>query len=235
LRTEDCIIAVGSDKLVATKIYADSGRPPTMISFHGTGAATDRRRVRYLFDYLAGQGISSMCFDFSGHGESTGSMHEATLNLRLKEARAAATLLGDGRPRAIIGSSMGGYLAAVLAPILHADILVLICPAAYPNAAMDLKFGEDFYTVAREPGAYIGSPAFEALAGFRGSLLIIGGRNDTVIPKEVVELYFESAPLAKFRKLIWLEEADHGVHVWLEQHENDRERILPEIVALVTE
>ena len=64
---------------------------------------------------------------------------------------------------------------------------------------MDLKFGKKFYSVARRPGAYIGSPAFQALANFRGNLLIIGGRKDTVIPKEVIEMYFECAPLTKFR------------------------------------
>lgn len=163
-------------------------------------------------------------------------MERATLELRLVEARCAfRSLIGEARPCAIIGSSMGGYLAASLSPVLKPDALVLICPAAYPDSALKCRFGEDFFTVTRAPGAYLRSPAFQALAGFKGKLLIIGARQDTVIPMPVPELYYERAIGASSRKIIWLEDADHFVHPWLAEHETDRQAIFPEILATLAE
>lgn len=237
-RTEERSFRAGSETLTATIVHSDPERVCSVISFHGTGAASDRSRVRYLLDDFAGRGISSVCFDFSGHGGSTGSMDGATLNIRLGEARAAAALLGNSlpgkaAPRTIIGSSMGGFLAAMLVQELAADSLLLICPSAYPVEAFHLRFGETFYDVTRRPGAWAGSPAFGAMATFSGDLLILAGRHDTIIPVGVIETYFSSASHARRKKLIWLEDADHKVHAWLEKHDSERKRLMPEILALV--
>jgi hypothetical protein len=229
------VIQVGAERLAATKIYADSGQPPSVISFHGTGITGTRARIRYLLEGLADHGVSSACFDFSGHGESTGKLEQASLSLRKEEGYEAAKLLGRQGSLAIIGTSMGGYTAALMAPLLEPRSLILFCPAAYPEEAMELKFDDGFTAVARRPGAYVNSPAFRALSTFKGNLLIVAARKDTVIPKEVIDLYAESAPLAKSRKLIWLEECDHKVNVWLSEHEEERANILREVLAVTRE
>ena len=235
MRAEDCVINVGAETLAATKIHALPGEPPSVISFHGHGATATRARIRYVLDYLAGHGVSSACFDFSGNGDSTGKLEQATLSARKNEALAAAKLLGRPRSLAIIGTSMGGYTAALLAPVFEPRSLILFCPAAYPEDAMELKFDENFASIARRPGAYVNSPAFQALRTFKGNLLIFAAGKDTVIPKEVINLYVESAPLAKSKKVVWLEESDHKVHVWLDGHEEERANVLREVLAVTKE
>ena len=176
-----------------------------------------------------------MCFDFLGHGESTGIMTEATLRGRLREAETATKLLvGDGL-QTIVASSMGGYIAAMVAPTLKPQNLILFCPAAYPDEALDLKFDDNFGILARRPGAYVTSSAFTALSSFRGNLLIFGAGNDKNIPRGVLERYLECATVAKSRRLVWLENAEHRIHVWLEENAIPRAEVLSEVLALINE
>ena len=80
----------------------------------------------------AEQGLSVTRFDYSGHGISGGEFELGTISRWLEEAEAVfATTSG---PQIIVGSSMGGWLALLLARALlqrgsHAHGLVLIAPA----------------------------------------------------------------------------------------------------------
>jgi pimeloyl-ACP methyl ester carboxylesterase len=230
--TEECVIEAGAEKLAATKIYAASGDPPCVVSFHGTGITATRGRIRYLLDDLAAHGVSSGCFDFSGHGQSTGRMEQSTLSVRVEEARAAAGSLAGGHLRAVIGTSMGAHVAALLSPILRPRSLFLFSPAAYPAEAAEIPFNDDFTALARRPGAYRSSPAFEALSRFGGDLLIVAGGKDDVIPKEVVDRYAASAPRATTR-LLWFEDAPHRIHPWLQEHPAERETVVHALLASI--
>ena len=53
-------------------------------------------------------------FDYSGHGLSGGDFLDATIGDWLDEATAMCELMGEG-PRIVIGSSMGGWIALLLA------------------------------------------------------------------------------------------------------------------------
>lgn len=237
MRTEDCTFKVGAETLAATKVYADTGREPSVISFHGFGVTATRTRILYMLDYLAMHGVSSACFDFSGNGDSTGRLEESTLNLRKEEASAAAKFLG--RPEgslAVIGTSMGAYLAALLSPVLRPRSLILVCPVAYPEEAMGLKLTEDFPKLARRrPRAYAESPAFEAIRDFDGRLLIIAAGHDEVASAEVINLYVSSARSARSKKVIRLEESGHKVHPWLQEHDEERVNVLEEVLAVTRE
>jgi len=153
---EELRLSVGQETLAATRILAAPGAQPTVISFHGTGATTHRGRIRYVLDDLAARGVSSACFDFSGHGESTGAagLNAANPHSRVEEAFAAATLLCPPAPRAIIGTSMGAQLAALLLPRLRPNALIFFSPANVPWASLD---------------------------AFDGKLLIIAGREDASV------------------------------------------------------
>jgi hypothetical protein len=168
-----------------------------------------------------------VCFDFSGNGDSTGRMDRATLRIRAAEGRAVAERLAGGAPRGLIGTSMGAHVAAVLSPVLRPRNLVLFCPAAYPEEATDRPFDE---RLAR-PGPYADSPAFRALRDFEGDLLVVAAGMDAVIPREVPELYVESAPSARSRRLVWLDDCEHLVHSWLERHDERRAAVLRDVAA----
>jgi pimeloyl-ACP methyl ester carboxylesterase len=69
-------------------------------------------------------------FDYSGHGASDGRFEDGTISLWLADALAAFDRLTNG-PQIVIGSSMGGWIAALLA-LRRADRIagaVFIAPA----------------------------------------------------------------------------------------------------------
>lgn len=235
LRTRKCAFKVDNETLVASTVYGASGNPPQVISYHGLGATATRSRIRYVLDYLAQYDISSACFDFSGNGDSTGKLEEASLRRRYKEAQAATAQLITSGPTSLIGTSMGGFLAALLVPVIKPRHLILFCPAAYPEDAMDLPFNDCFGTIARRPGAYVHSPAFQALTTFDGSLLIFAARNDSVIVPEVIEGYVASASSARLQKVVWLEESGHKMHLWLAEHAYEREMVLKEVLNVMAD
>jgi pimeloyl-ACP methyl ester carboxylesterase len=76
-------------------------------------------------------------FDYSGHGLSEGRFEDGTVSLWLAEAASVLALAGD-RPMILIGSSMGGYLALLLAREGIASLagLVLAAPAIDMTAAL---------------------------------------------------------------------------------------------------
>src|SRR5262245_60779228 len=76
-------------------------------------------------------------FDYSGHGISEGRFEDGMLSHWLAEARAVLALAKD-RPMILIGSSMGGYLALLLAQERSGAIkgLVLVAPASDMTQAL---------------------------------------------------------------------------------------------------
>lgn len=87
-----------------------------------------------LDDYASAQGRAMLRFDYSGHGESGGRFEEGTISRWLEESLAVLRATTSG-PQILIGSSMGGWLALLVAQALHAAGddraagLVLVAPA----------------------------------------------------------------------------------------------------------
>lgn len=85
--------------------------------------------------WAAAQGRACVRFDYSGHGESGGDFRDGTIGRWLSESLAVYTAFCKG-PQVMVGSSMGGWLALLLARELRqqqgaAPIvgMVLIAPA----------------------------------------------------------------------------------------------------------
>src|SRR5262249_6767794 len=74
---------------------------------HGTKAAA-------LDQWAAAQGRGCVRFDYSGHGESGGSFDDGTISRWLEETMAVFEGFARG-PQVVIGSSMGGWIALLLA------------------------------------------------------------------------------------------------------------------------
>jgi alpha-beta hydrolase superfamily lysophospholipase len=234
--SEDFFFSVGDERLAATRILSCSGRPPGVVSFHGLGVTASLASIRYVLDHLAELGLSSICFDFSGNGESSGRFECASLRIRATESLAAARLLAGSEPRALIGTSMGAHLAALAAPAIQPHALVLFCPAAYPEDAADQRFGENFVRFNNRvttPETLRASLALRALRGFTGNLLVVAAEQDQVIPRHVVDLYLESATAARSSRVLWLAGCDHFVHPWLARHPEERAAALQAIQSTI--
>jgi pimeloyl-ACP methyl ester carboxylesterase len=109
-----------------------SGHSPGIFWLGGFRSDMAGSKAMALDALGAERGIMVTRFDYSGHGVSGGDFNEGTISRWLEEAEAVfATTSG---PQIIVGSSMGGWLALLLARALlrrgsHAHGLVLIAPA----------------------------------------------------------------------------------------------------------
>jgi pimeloyl-ACP methyl ester carboxylesterase len=86
-------------------------------------------------EFAAETGRGCLRFDYSGHGDSSGDIRDGTIGRWLAECHHVFDTYAEG-PQIIIGSSMGGYLATLMARDLVARsetdriaALVLIAPA----------------------------------------------------------------------------------------------------------
>ncbi len=105
-----------------------------MLYFHGFASSVKTAKGVALGQRLAGSALSYRIPDLEG-----GDFRSMTMDGILRRAQAAVQELPqDGRPLLIIGSSLGGYLAALLAAqggIRRRAALLLIAPAfGFPSA-----------------------------------------------------------------------------------------------------
>jgi uncharacterized protein len=97
-------------------------------------------------------GLGTICFDQRGHGESGGELGAGVLQDVAAMAGRLRDALGDPQaPLAIRGSSMGGYLTILAAPVVGARTAVAICPASADDLRRGLEEGR-FGFAADRPG-----------------------------------------------------------------------------------
>jgi pimeloyl-ACP methyl ester carboxylesterase len=138
-------------------------------------------------DWAERQGARCLRFDYSGHGESGGRIEDFTIGDWLADTQAAFRALSSGA-QIVLGSSMGGWLALLLARALQAEpqdrrrlrALVLIAPAwDMTEALMWQRFTpEARETLARDGVVYRPSLYGEPYTLTRG--LIEEGRNHLI-------------------------------------------------------
>ena len=133
-----------------------SGRSIAVRSLPGTGPGVmwlggfksdmAGSKAEALAQWARARGRAYVRFDYSGHGDSGGRFEDGTISAWLEEARAVFETCTRG-PQILVGSSMGGWIALLLARALAArgpdaaerlKALVLIAPA--PDFTEDLMW-----------------------------------------------------------------------------------------------
>jgi alpha-beta hydrolase superfamily lysophospholipase len=100
------------------------------------GAGSQKENHFGIAREMAAAGLSAICFDQRGHGESDGPMDGRIVS----DAVAVAGLL-DGLPLGIRGSSMGGWVALAAADEAGAKALVPICPTTAAQLTLGAQSG----------------------------------------------------------------------------------------------
>ena len=106
------------------------GRGPTVVWLGGFRSDMSGTKAQALADWAVRSRRAFLRFDYSGHGESAGDFAEGTIGRWREDALAAVDKLVPG-PLVLVGSSMGGWLACLLALARPERVqgLVLIAPA----------------------------------------------------------------------------------------------------------
>ena len=199
----------------------EPGTGPGWLYLHGLGSVRVGEKSERLMAHARSSGRAATRLDFRGHGESSGVFGEVTLTDMIEDGAAALRRFG---PSLVIGSSMGGMVAAWLAA-RYRDLvpgMVLLCPAfgflqqlaaAQPSGdAVTFPGHERPYTLHRRVFDDVAQYDESSLPGrIRIPTLVVHGSEDDVIPQVVSERFFAS--LAAEQKDLWvIEGEDHRLN-----------------------
>ena len=193
---------------------------PQVLVLHGAGNS-NRGRFQMLREELFAKGISSVAFDFVGHGDTGGDLKSSSLSSRTRQACRIVDVLNLQQPFAVIGASMSAYTAVKLLEHFQIKSLILLVPAMYTSQAYTTPFNRGFSDIIRQPQSWVQSDAWRLLADFRGRLLIVAGENDQIIPRDVINRIYDSAVIAAERKLYIAPDASHFVFTDLRENDPD--------------
>ncbi len=112
------------------------GRGPGIIFCGGFMSDMTGTKAIWLEDWARQQGRAFLRFDYSGHGESSGAFEEGCIGDWAEDAMAALTALTEG-PQVLVGSSMGGWIALLLARRAPERVKGLVGIAAAPDFTED--------------------------------------------------------------------------------------------------
>jgi hypothetical protein len=216
-RDEAVEIRVDDQRIVGT-LVAPATAIPGLLFVHGWGGSQEQYLARARA--VAALGCVSLTFDLRGHARSDGENEAVSREDNLRDVLAAYDAL-VGRPGvdrsaiAVVGSSYGGYLAAILTARRPVRWLGLRAPALYkdedwaaPKRSLDKK---ELAAYRRRHVLPQENRALAACAAFEGDVLLVESGRDDVVPRPAVASY--RAAFGKVRSLTYrvIEDADHGL------------------------
>ncbi len=134
---------------------------PGLVWLGGFKSDMKGTKAAALDAWAEANGRACLRYDYSGHGESGGDFTEGTIGRWLEESVAVYRQFAKG-PQVLIGSSMGGWLALLLArelrkkPAAPVAGMVLIAPAAdFTEELMWKAFSDDVKEQIETTGAWM--------------------------------------------------------------------------------
>ena len=186
------ILDVGTDKASRRiAVRQRAGASPGLLWLGGFNSDMGGTKAVALDAWARDHGRACIRFDYSGHGESEGAFRAGTIGRWLEESHAVFRARCHG-PTVLVGSSMGGWIALLLARALRNEpqgkepqgtgtlaAIVLIAPAVdFTEALMWERFDEATRRELMEKGVL---PAKEPDHGPVTRRLIEEGRNHLML------------------------------------------------------
>ena len=143
---QPAFIEVGEgDSLRQIAVRLRHGTAPGLFWLGGFNSDMKGTKALALDSWAGEHGRACVRFDYSGHGESGGEFTEGTIGRWLEEAVAVFERFCQG-PQVVIGSSMGGWIALLLARELakrpkHASVAGLVLIALAPDFTLPDQSG----------------------------------------------------------------------------------------------
>jgi pimeloyl-ACP methyl ester carboxylesterase len=156
-------INVGDDAVRRIAVRAHPGGAPGLLWLGGFKSDMKGTKAQALDEWAAENRRACVRFDYSGHGESGGDFADGTIGQWLEESLAVFETCCEG-PQVVIGSSMGGWMALLLARAIakrkgasRATLagLVLIAPAPdFTEELMWKNFSQDIRNEIETKGVW---------------------------------------------------------------------------------
>jgi len=123
----------GHSSIAYRQREADPSRPPRpgVVFLHGFMADKYGTKAQFLEDWCGREGLAYLSFDQTGHGQSEGLFEDGTIGSWASDSVAVIEALTTG-PQVLVGSSMGGWLALLVALRVPQRVagMVLVAAAA---------------------------------------------------------------------------------------------------------
>ena len=112
--------------------HKSEGQEPGIVFLGGFMSDMSGTKAVWLENWARAQGRAFLRFDYSGHGESSGAFADGCIGDWAEDAFAAISKLTHG-PQILVGSSMGGWIALLMARRMPARVAGLVGIAAAPD------------------------------------------------------------------------------------------------------
>lgn len=139
--TEPASLVTPEGRRIAHHLTPGAG--PGVVFLGGFRSDMEGSKALHLEAWARSRGRAFLRLDYSGHGRSSGAFEDGCIGDWAADARAAITALTGG-PQILVGSSMGGWIALLLARSLPDRVAGLVGIAAAPDftAAMEADLTE---------------------------------------------------------------------------------------------
>lgn len=217
-RSDSIEIAVDGKHVDGTIVRPDTLVPGVLL-VHGW----DGSQAEYLERAREIAALGSVCltFDLRGHERHRGDRETVTREDNLRDILAAYDTLAarpevDREAIAVVGSSYGGYLGAILTTLRPVRWLALRVPALYD----DHDWREPKNSLPRDRLAQLRrqqridpatNRALGACTAFRGDVLIVESEHDDVVPHPTIDNYMTACTQASSVTYRVIPGADHGL------------------------
>jgi pimeloyl-ACP methyl ester carboxylesterase len=218
--THDSRIEIGvAGAHIAGTFIAPATTIPGVLCVHGWGGSQQQYLARAR--EIAALGCVSLTFDLRGHARTEPQQDSVSREDNLRDVLAAYDQLAqhpmvDGSSIALVGSSYGGYLAAIVSTLRSVRWLALRVPALYQDSGWELPKKQlhkeaDLHAYRRRPVKPSENRALGACAKFNGDVLIVESEHDDIVPHRTIENYVEACTHAHSLTYRVISGADHGL------------------------
>lgn len=215
---ESVDIAVGEGHIAGT-IVTPTTRIPGVLFVHGWGGSQAQYLARAR--EITALGCICLTFDLRGHAGTQQQHETVSRESNLRDVLAAYDVLAahrlvDPSSIAVVGSSYGSYLAAILTSLRPVRWLALRAPALYMDDDWELPKRQlhkeqNLHTYRQKFIRATDNCALRACKAFEGDVLVIESEFDHVIPHAVISSYLEACISARSLTYRIIEGADHGL------------------------
>lgn len=177
-------------KKLSYKSYSSKSQKkmPTIVFLGGFMSDKNSTKANFLFEYCKKHDLNFVCFDYTGHGESSGNFLDGTISAWVEDSLDIINELTNDN-LILVGSSMGGWISLLVALTIPERIHAIIGIAPSPDFTETLVWQK--LTKAQQQEV-MDNGSVEILGGDSGEYkytftkkLVLDGKNNCLLNKSI--------------------------------------------------